>query len=776
MSRHATTTGDRAGRKGARGVRRSALAALLSVAIVVGVGPVGGLFAIPAAAGHVGWGIPTLVASGDGSYGSRVAVDGHGNAIVVWRQYDGTRTNIRAARLVLGVGWERPMFVETSIDGFQWPGAEIAVDAAGNTVVAWTQVRWAPESGMFQNSSVWTSQYSVGGGWGAPERRDSGTRERNSLAAGGGSSLGMSSAGEGVLAWVEGDGGGPSKGEQIWAAPFSVTAGWGAALPGPKGTAVDDVVVDERGNAVVAWCGLGQGHGCAGRLAGRFAPGTGWDSGRAIDNTNDAHWDSRIALARSGEAFIVYPDWNEVESGIWAERFIPGSGWDAAVRISDAGTGISDVPNDSGGSIVTYMWTPAIVGDGSGNFIVAWNQEQRSTQDGQIVGTSTSVWTNRFVAGVGWGVPTSVSVVQSESWRIAADRYGNAFLTWIEPGLRTRVLASHFTPDMGWGEATPLGPDVLSPTEPDWYAFSIDVAMDPMGNAVAVWSQPDGIWANRFVGDATLAFVGDMGDALADTRKTLDATTANLAALETRFAILLVIQSAFIGSTVVLLVLYLNLRRRVPGRGKALIEGTEPPKPPPEPQSGRSNKQSLETVADPSHRKRAGPSIRWSDARGSLRLTAKERILLHLLDFARYAEASEVPQDLTLGGIAEEAGVDLRHFAQYTRPLVRDGLVRQRMARVKGGLQRRKVYVLADGGRNAALGVRDRIRSAIVRVADDGGFREATVAETVTASRGSLSILDVVRDSIAKGAVTLRDRNRRYADDNPRPADDGHTS
>jgi len=49
---------------------------------------------------------------------------------------------------------------------------------------------------------------------------------------------------------------------------------------------------------------------------------------------------------------------------------------------------------------------------------------------------------------------------------------------------------------------------------------------------------------------------------------------------------------------------------------------------------------------------------------------------------------------MTQDGLAAAAWVDLRHLAQYVRPLIRDGQVRERMAHVRGARQRRKVYDL----------------------------------------------------------------------------------
>lgn len=138
-----------------------------------------------------------------------------------------------------------------------------------------------------------------------------------------------------------------------------------------------------------------------------------------------------------------------------------------------------------------------------------------------------------------------------------------------------------------------------------------------------------------------------------------------------------------------------------------------------------------------------------------IRLTAKERILLHLFDYAKYADAVEVPPGITQEGIAQASGIDVPHFTQYVRPLVREGLVRERMAHVKDVRRRRKVYDLTDTGKLSAVRLRDKLRSEVVRVRDERGVHEATVSQVVDQTAGKASILDVVRTAMDDGIVDL---------------------
>src|SRR3990172_4227881 len=140
---------------------------------------------------------------------------------------------------------------------------------------------------------------------------------------------------------------------------------------------------------------------------------------------------------------------------------------------------------------------------------------------------------------------------------------------------------------------------------------------------------------------------------------------------------------------------------------------------------------------------------------GVVRLTSKERILLHLLEHARHAEAPEVPPAMTQEGVTNAAGIDLRHLSQYMRPLVRDGNVRERMAHVTGIRQRRKVYDHTDSGRLIAMRLRDSVKAEVVRVREAGELREATVAQVLDRAAGNASLSDILRAAIDVGTVDL---------------------
>ena len=138
-----------------------------------------------------------------------------------------------------------------------------------------------------------------------------------------------------------------------------------------------------------------------------------------------------------------------------------------------------------------------------------------------------------------------------------------------------------------------------------------------------------------------------------------------------------------------------------------------------------------------------------------VRLTAKERILLHLLDYVKFREAVEVPPEMTQEGLASAAWVELRHLSQYLRPLLAGDQVRERTSHVKGIRQRRKVYDLTDAGQHAAYRLRDRVKAETLRVRDSAGLRDESVATVLERAGGEVSLLELLRRSAQGGTLDL---------------------
>jgi len=104
----------------------------------------------------VGWGTAELIETdnaGD-AYKPQVAVDSSGNTVAVWRQWDGTRYNIWSNRYIPGFGWGTATLIETDNAG-DASSPQVAVDSSGNAVAVWKQY-----DGTRKN--IWANRYVAG--------------------------------------------------------------------------------------------------------------------------------------------------------------------------------------------------------------------------------------------------------------------------------------------------------------------------------------------------------------------------------------------------------------------------------------------------------------------------------------------------------------------------------------------------------------------------------------------------------------------------------------
>ncbi len=138
-----------------------------------------------------------------------------------------------------------------------------------------------------------------------------------------------------------------------------------------------------------------------------------------------------------------------------------------------------------------------------------------------------------------------------------------------------------------------------------------------------------------------------------------------------------------------------------------------------------------------------------------MRLTVKERILLHLLDSAQSADAVEVTAAVTQAGLADGAEIQLRHLAQFLRPLIRDGLVRERTAHVTAKRQRMKVYSLTPSGRAQAIRLREKVTTQTVRFRDGDAVGEGSLREILRGGEAKATLLETIRQVEQAGVVDL---------------------
>ncbi len=181
----------------------------------------------------------------------------------------------------------------------------------------------------------------------------------------------------------------------------------------------------------------------------------------------------QVCVNPSGHATAVWSEWDGTRFNVWANRFTPAGGWGVAGTI-EAGAG------DALG--------PQVAVDSSGNAVATWHQWD---------GTTNSIWANTYGEGSGWdiAVPIETAAVDARDAEVAVGAAGDGVAVWRQlDGTQYSIRANEFTLGIGWGTAELIEGD---PGE----AVGAQVAIDPKGNAFAVWEQSNGshrgIWSNQ---------------------------------------------------------------------------------------------------------------------------------------------------------------------------------------------------------------------------------------------------------------------------------------
>jgi hypothetical protein len=123
---------------------------------------------------------------------------------------------------------------------------------------------------------------------------------------------------------------------------------------------------------------------------------------------------------------------------------------------------------------------PSLAVGPSGDAMAVWSQPVTTAED---------IVVDRFVPGTGWGTPQLIEADSGNAFgpQVALDPAGNAVAVWAQSdGTRVNIVANRFTPAGNWGTPQIIDNDTVSD------ATGPAVELDAAGNAIAAWSQSDG--------------------------------------------------------------------------------------------------------------------------------------------------------------------------------------------------------------------------------------------------------------------------------------------
>jgi len=412
--------------------------------------PIGPIDMYPAKA----WGTSQLLESDNAGTAEipQVAIDPDGNAIAVWRQLDGIWSN----RYTPASGWGTAELCEKDVYQGSPDNPQVAMDPDGNAIAVWDQ--WGDAN------NIWSNRYTPASGWGT-----AGLLEVNAEDAWY-PQVAIDPNGNAIAVWEQGGHFEEGAMTHIWANRYTPASGWGTAELIETDNAGDhqplysipQVAIDPDGNAIAVWQ---QYDGTRYNIwANRYIPASGWGTAELIetDNAGDAEI-PQVAMGPDGNAIVVWVQ----SDGIWSNRYTPASGWAAA------------------GFFAGIAVLPQVAIDSNGNAIVVWVQ-------------SDGIWSNRYTPASGWGTARRIEGNAENVWnpQVAINPDGDAIVVWQQSdGTRDNLWANRYTPASGWGRAECIEGNAENVWNPQ-------VAIDPDGNAIAVWEQWDGtrynIWSNRF--------------------------------------------------------------------------------------------------------------------------------------------------------------------------------------------------------------------------------------------------------------------------------------
>ena len=360
----------------------------------------------------VGWGTAELVENNDvqAAMYPNVAMDDSGNAVVVWTQNDSGHDDIWSNRYVTGSGWQTSMLMENdNTDSAYSP--RVAMDELGNAMIVWSQ-------GDGTRYNVWARRYAAGSGWEPAEIIE--TTDYNAQIV----ELAMDAQGNAIAIWMQYDG----TRFNIYTNRYVFGTGWG--MPEIRETLNQPaygpaVAMDAQGNAMAMW------HQWDGSyysiFASYFAVGSGWSVAEMVEtiDTGTANYPD-LAFDAKGNVIAAWTCFDGSVKNIWANRYIPGTGWGTAEMI--------DVPTADMDSS-----SPRVSAGGDGRAVVVWNKN-----DGMFL---SDMWANVYSADSGWRtaglIETEDGMASSQCAK--ADSQGNAIVMWSQDtGAISDVLARRF--------------------------------------------------------------------------------------------------------------------------------------------------------------------------------------------------------------------------------------------------------------------------------------------------------------------------------------------
>jgi DNA-binding beta-propeller fold protein YncE len=349
---------------------------------------------------------------------------------------------------------------------------QVAIDRAGEAVAVWERSRG-------RQLVIEAKTRPVGARWSKP------TRLSDSAERAFAPEVAMDPAGKAVVVWDvavrEGHGGTEHLIEattrptgSTWSAPVPLSD------PSPH-VALPEVAIDPAGKAVAVWQRFDGAHFVI-EAATRPAGG-GWSGPTRLSRPSRGSFEPQIAIDAAGEAVAVWRRAKSTDAVIEAADLPAGGGWSRPTLLSRPSWG---------------SFEPQIAIDAAGDAVAVWTRSSRNYHE--------SVEASTRPLGGGWSRPTRLSppvhgvLKHLSEPQVAVDPAGDAVAVWTRSSLNHESVEAATRPaGGGWSRPTRLSHPRGRPEDAE-----PQIAIDPAGEAVAVWARSNGEDFRQRIEAATL--------------------------------------------------------------------------------------------------------------------------------------------------------------------------------------------------------------------------------------------------------------------------------
>lgn len=278
-----------------------------------------------------------------------------------------------------------------------------------------------------------------------------------------------------------------------WSSPPAVISSPGINASHPE------IAVDSNGNGAALWIEN------AYIKSSYFTSGGSWSSPVTLSGSGASS--PKITMDGSGNATALW-----MESGVVKSSVLPfGGSWGTAVALSSSGASSAQISVDGSGNAVaiwardgniesvsklsggSWSTTPDVfmgpdasnpwVGVNGGNVVAVWHT---------LVDGVNYIYSSAKAVGGTWNSPQYISYVFQNSVlaKVALDPNGNAVAVWFIYNVSgddysdVTVLSASLPNGGYWSYAVEIsGSGIRNPAD-----LALDISLDPNGNAVAVWT------------------------------------------------------------------------------------------------------------------------------------------------------------------------------------------------------------------------------------------------------------------------------------------------